>query len=219
MNAKTEVNAQVAADPRPPLLTRPLQPVINLIAAFPASVHLKLLAGFLATAVLLVGMGVNAAIILDRMNQRSQEITALQQQRDDARQMLYAVTVQMHYRAMALLTHDDTFNAKIATAKQTFAQILDRVERHQGPGMDAFFQSVRDSSTRFDAASAQVLSHTTAMAANTVPSRSICSGTWPAEASTNCGSTAAKNTIAFGLLTPTAIPSRRIRAMLLGCAA
>jgi signal transduction histidine kinase/ActR/RegA family two-component response regulator len=157
VNAKTEVNAQAAADPRPPLLTRPLQPVINLIAAFPASVHLKLLAGFLATAVLLVGMGVNAAIILDRMNQRSQEMTALQQQRDDARQMLYAVTVQMHYRAMALLTHDDTFNAKIATAKQTFAQILDRAQRHQGPGMDAFFQSVRDSSTRFDAASAQVL--------------------------------------------------------------
>jgi signal transduction histidine kinase/ActR/RegA family two-component response regulator len=157
VNAKTEVNAHAAADPRPPLLTRPLQPVINLIAAFPASVHLKLLAGFLATAVLLVGMGVNAAIILDRMNQRSQEITALQQQRDDARQMLYAVTVQMHYRAMALLTHDDTFNAKIATAKQTFAQILDRVARHQGPGMDAFFRSVRDSSTRFDAASAQVL--------------------------------------------------------------
>jgi len=158
LNANTEGNTQPAADLRLPLLTRPLQPVINLIAAFPASVHQKLLAGFLATAVLLVGMGVNAVIVLDRMNQRSQEITALQQQRDDARQMLYTVTVQMHYRAMALLTHDDTFNAKIATAKQTFAQILDRVQRHQGPGMQAFFQSVRDSSTRFDAASAQVLS-------------------------------------------------------------
>jgi signal transduction histidine kinase/ActR/RegA family two-component response regulator len=158
VSAKTDGNAQAAADLRLPLLTRPLQPVINVIAAFPASVHLKLLAGFLATAVLLVGMGVNAVIILDRMNQRSQEITALQQQRDDARQMLYAVTVQMHYRAMALLTHDDTFNAKIATAKQTFAQILARVQSHQGPGMEAFFQSVRDSSTRFDAASAEVLS-------------------------------------------------------------
>jgi signal transduction histidine kinase/ActR/RegA family two-component response regulator len=157
VSAKAEGNAQAPADLRPPRLTRPLQPGINLIAAFPASVHLKLLAGFLATAVLLVGMGVNAAIIVDRMNQRSQEITALQQQRDDARQMLYAVTVQMHYRAMALLTHDDTFNAELATAKQTFARILDRAQRNQAPGMEAFFQSVRDSSARFDAASAQVL--------------------------------------------------------------
>jgi len=58
------------------------------------------------------------------------------------------------------------------------------------------------------AATAHVLSHTTAMAANTVPSSSIWSGTWPAGASTNCGSTAAKKTIAFGLLTPTTKPSR-----------
>ena len=125
-------------DTQPPRLTRPLQPVLNMIAALPGSVHRKLLAGFLATAVLLVGMAANAVIILDRLNQQSQNVTALQQQRDEARQMLYSVTVQMHYRAMALLTHDDTYNAKIATAKQTFAHLLDQVERQAGPGMDAF---------------------------------------------------------------------------------
>ena len=69
------------------------------------------------------------------------------------------------------------------------------------------------------APSAQELSHSPAMATNVAPSSSICAGTWPACRSTNCGSTAAKNTIAFGLLTPTAIPSRTIRAMLFGSAA
>ena len=152
------MNARTMDDAEPPRLTRPLQPVLNMIAALPGNVHRKLLAGFLATALLLVGMGANAVIILDRLNQRSQEVTALQRQRDDARQMLYSVTVQMHYRAMALLTHDDTYNAKIATAKQNFARLLDEVQRQAGPGLNALFTRVQDSSTRFDGASAQVLS-------------------------------------------------------------
>ena len=42
-------------DVRLPSFTRPLQPLVDMVAATPASVHTKLLAGFLATAVLLIG--------------------------------------------------------------------------------------------------------------------------------------------------------------------
>jgi signal transduction histidine kinase/ActR/RegA family two-component response regulator len=145
------------SDVRLPRFTGPLHPLVNLVARMPGGVHVKLLAGFLATAVLLVGMAANSLVILDRMNHRSQEINGLQQQRDDSRQMLYSVTVQMHYRAMALLTRDNMYNVKIALEKQNFSRLLDRVEARQSPGQGDLFRSVRDSQTRFDAAGAQVL--------------------------------------------------------------
>src|SRR6266516_781008 len=60
------------------------------------------------------------------------------------------------------------------------------------------------------AATAQVLSDSSAIATNTSPNTSSCSDTWPASGATNCGSTAAKNTADFGLVTPTTNPSSTI---------
>src|SRR6202162_5018270 len=144
-------------DVKLPRFTRPLQPLVDMVAKAPASVHAKLLAGCLAAAVLLVGMAVFSVIIIDRLDQRSQDISRLQEKIDDTQQMLYAVTAQSHYRAMAFLTHDNTFNDKVTNEKRIFSQLLNRVEALSGPDQSAFFQSVRDSNARYDAASAQVL--------------------------------------------------------------
>ena len=65
------------------------------------------------------------------------------------------------------------------------------------------------------AAIAHALSDSNATPANTAPSNSSCCGMCPACRSTNCGSTAAKNTIAFGLPMPTMNPSLTRRATLL----
>ena len=65
------------------------------------------------------------------------------------------------------------------------------------------------------AAIAHALSDSNATPANTAPSNSSCCGMCPACRSTNCGSTAAKNTIAFGLPMPTMNPSLTRRARLL----
>ncbi|MDQ6721370.1 MAG: ATP-binding protein [Candidatus Dormibacteraeota bacterium] len=142
---------------RLPGVTRPLQPLVNLVAAIPGSVHTKLLAGFLATAALLVGMAGFSVIIIDRLDQRSQDISRLQEKIDDTQQMLYAVTAQSHYRAMAFLTKDNSFNDKVTNEKRIFAQLLSRVEALSGPGQSAFFRSVEASNSRYDVASAQVL--------------------------------------------------------------
>src|ERR1700694_1456723 len=142
---------------RLPGFTRPLQPLVNLVAAIPGSVHTKLLAGFLATAALLVGMAGFSVIIIDRLDQRSQDISRLQEKIDDTQQMLYAVTAQSHYRAMAFLTKDNSFNDKVTNQKRIFSQLLSRVEALSGPGQSAFFRSVEASNARYDAASAQVL--------------------------------------------------------------
>ena len=140
-----------------PRFTRPLQPLVDMVAKTPASLHTKLLAGFLATAVLLVGMAGFSVIIIDRLDQRSQDISRLQEKIDDTQQMLYAVTAQSHYRAMAFLTRDNTFNDKVTAEKRIFSQLLTRIEALSGPGQADFFRSVQDSNSRYDAASAQVL--------------------------------------------------------------
>jgi signal transduction histidine kinase/CheY-like chemotaxis protein len=151
------MSVRAADDSRLPRFARPLQPLVNMVAAIPGSVHTKLLAGFLATAVLLVGMAVFSVIIINRLDQRSQDISRLQEKIDDTQQMLYAVTAQSHYRAMAFLTHDNTFNDKVTNEKRIFSNLLSRVEALSGPDQAAFFQSVHDSNARYDAASAQVL--------------------------------------------------------------
>ena len=142
---------------RLPQLTRPLQPLVDIVAAIPGSVHRKLLAGFLITALLLVGMAAFSGVVIDRIDQRTHEIARLQEKIDDAQQMLYAVTAQSHYRAMALLMHDDSYNDKVLAQKREFARLLGQVEALSGPGQRDFFRSVKDSNARFDAASAEVV--------------------------------------------------------------
>jgi len=151
------MTARSADDVRLPWITRPFQPLVNLVAATPASVHTKLLAGFLATAVLLVAMAGFSVVIIERINQRSQEISRLQEKIDDTRQMLYAVTAQSHYRAMAFLTKDNTFNDKVTAQKAEFSRLLAAVETLSGGRNADIFRSVHDSNARYDAASAQVL--------------------------------------------------------------
>ncbi len=142
---------------RLPGLSRPLRPLVDLVARIKASVHVKLLSGFLAGAVLLLGMGIMSLIVIDRMSGQVRELELLEQRSDWARQMEYAVTAQSHYRAMALLTKDDTNNDKIANAKTTFAELLDKSAQAGGPDQALFFAKVRDANNRFTASSAQVL--------------------------------------------------------------
>jgi len=151
------MKVHASEDVRLPRFTRPLQPLVDLVAGIPGSVHAKLLAGFLATAVLLVGMAGFSVIIIDRLDQESQQISQLQSKIDDTQQMLYAVTAQMHYRAMAFLTRDNSYNDKVAFEKVVFSQLLKKVEALSGADQAGLFRSVEDSNSRFDAASAQVL--------------------------------------------------------------
>src|SRR5438309_9942893 len=73
------------------------RPLVDAIAGIPVSVHAKLLSGFLLGALLLLAMGVLSLVILDRMNQRVDELARLQEKVDRSRQMEYLVTAQSHY--------------------------------------------------------------------------------------------------------------------------
>lgn len=143
-----------------PRFTGILRPLVDGIAGIKASVHSKLLAGFLTGALLLLGMGVLSLVVIERMSQRVSELNRLETKVDLARQMEYEVTGQSHYRAMALLTKDSTNNDKIANAKQQFAANLDSIEKLSSPGdrpRAAFFAKVRDHNAQFAASNDKVL--------------------------------------------------------------
>lgn len=140
-----------------PPLARPLWPLVALVAGIRASIHAKLLLGFLVGAALLVGMGVLSLMVIDRMNQKVAEIALLEDKVDWSRRMEYQVTAQSHFRAMALLTKDDSNNGKIATAKQVFLEGLDRVEGISPPDASPFYRAVREANDRFAGSSARVL--------------------------------------------------------------
>jgi len=80
-----------------------------------------------------------------------------QEKVDRSRQMEYAVTAQSHFRAMALLTNDDSNNVKIANAKQGFVENLDAVDEVSPPDQDGFFTEVRETNARFARSGENVL--------------------------------------------------------------
>ena len=108
-----------ATSDQPP---RFLGPFVDAVARVKATVHHKLLAGFLVIALLLLSMGVVCVVVLERIDSQVVRLTLLSNQVNQAREMIYEVTAQSHYRAMALLTDptDPYWTDKIYAAKAEF---------------------------------------------------------------------------------------------------
>ena len=140
-------------DRLPPLI----RPAVDFIARIRATVHTKLLAAFLVIAVLLLGMGVMSILVIGRMNAQADELLRLQQLNTHAREAIYGVTAQSHFRAMALITRIDSWNDKIAVAKSAFTEDLDAIEAIGGPGVQASIDRMREIDGRFAEAGTEVL--------------------------------------------------------------
>ncbi len=156
VDATNRDRAGDVAEPRLPRFTGMLRPIVDAVARIDASVHRKLLFGFLTGAVLLVGMAILSLLIIARMNDRMTDIDGLQDKSSRAQQMLYLVTAQSHFRAMALLTEDDSYNVQIADAKRTFGELLEAMERAD-PAEASFFDEVRAANDEYAASSDAVL--------------------------------------------------------------
>ena len=140
-------------DQLPPLI----RPAVDRVSRIRATIHAKLLAGFMIIAVLLLAMGVTSVLVIRQMNDRANDQIELRNQSDLARQAIYAVTSQSHYRAMALTTFDDSWNDKITLAKDAFATDLDSIARIGGPGVLPSVDRMRAVDERYAAAGAEVL--------------------------------------------------------------
>jgi len=146
-----------ATDVRLPGPTRALAPLVDLVARLNTSVHMKLLSGFLFGALLLLGMGVLSLVVIGRMSDHVRQLERLEQRADWSNQMIYAVTSQSHFRAMALLTRDESNNDKIAAAKQTFADLLNRSQAAAGPEQALVFAQLRNANDRYTQAGEAIL--------------------------------------------------------------
>jgi class 3 adenylate cyclase/CHASE3 domain sensor protein len=163
-NGDVEHRATVAAsvdgpperdpDRLPPLI----RPAVDFIARIRATVHTKLLAGFLVIAVLLVGMGIMSIVVIGQMNGHANQLIELHRLSDLARQGIYGVTAQSHYRAMALITEVDTYNDRIDLAKASFVAQLDGIAEIGGPGVQESVDRLREIDQRFADASREVTS-------------------------------------------------------------
>src|SRR4051794_39033117 len=74
----SEGNGQAWDEAELPRIGAPLAPLIDGVARIRASIHRKLLAGFLVGAVLLFAMGVLSLLAIDRMSQEMERLSQLQ---------------------------------------------------------------------------------------------------------------------------------------------
>jgi signal transduction histidine kinase/CheY-like chemotaxis protein len=160
MQGATPQHKDIRADrgdgdqPQLPRLTRWLQPTVDAVARLPIGVHRKLLFGFLGGAATLLAMGVLSLVVIGRMDERIDELNLQEGQVSRAQQMLYDVTAQSHYRAMALLLFNtshseaDAYDAKIATAKKDFGRLLTLMERDD-PTEAATYATLRDANSDY----------------------------------------------------------------------
>jgi signal transduction histidine kinase len=149
-------------EPQLPRFTGWLRPAVDAVARIESSIHRKLLFGFLTGALLLVAMAVLSLLVIGRMDERMGALNTQAVKVSRARQMLYDVTAQSHYRAMALLLHKQQpgvaseFNDKVEAAKKDFSGLLQRM-RQDDPANDDFYRRLQVANRAYSTASARVL--------------------------------------------------------------
>lgn len=83
-------------------------------------------------------------------------ITGLHDQSDGAREMIYKITAQSHFRAMALLTQIDKWDDKIYAAKDGFAEGLTAVRAMNANADEPLLEELAAVNSRFEAESMSV---------------------------------------------------------------
>lgn len=138
-------------------LPRFLGPFVDAVARVRATVHAKLLAGYMVIAMLLLAMGLVSVVVVGRLDGQVETLSALNLQASQAREMIYAVTAQSHYRAMALLKLDDpTWTPKIYAAKNAFAEDLADMRTNGPAGEASLLDKVTSDNERYTASSDSV---------------------------------------------------------------
>ena len=159
-NRHSDDQQTMTSDPER-LPVRWVRPFVDMVARVRATIHTKLLTGFLLSALLLLAMGVLSILVINAMNRQMDRVIEVQEHKDLARQGIYAITAQSHYRAMALITHVDSWNDKIVVAKEDFvadmAAIRAGAEDHENQDLLVILDRIDGTNARYATASAEVL--------------------------------------------------------------
>src|SRR3989442_11520055 len=116
------------APPVVALLASPLGALVRAVARIRASVHVKLLAGFLLITLLFIAM---TAVSLRTFAQTARETNLLDQAHERvgwARQIEHALAMQMHFTSMTLLSQGSDPLSLILPENNRFNDTLARLE-------------------------------------------------------------------------------------------
>ena len=116
------------------LLTRlPLSLLVRWVARIQASVHTKLLGGYLLVVLLFIAMGALSLQTIARMSRQSQLLHQAHERVDSSRQIEHALAMQMNFIAMALLLKDENTIAHFLRENNRFNSILARLAEAAPP--------------------------------------------------------------------------------------
>jgi methyl-accepting chemotaxis protein len=132
---------------RPPI--RLLNPIVAWVARLRCSLHTKLLAGFLLVVLLFLAVVATVTYLTYRMEERTLGVARLAEEVARAGRIEYAVTAQMHYRAMALLTGDTSYDAKLVGARQDFSTHVGFLEGLEDAGGKGILSRLKEANIPF----------------------------------------------------------------------
>jgi len=107
---------------------RILNPFVGLVSRVPARVQAKLLAAFLAIAMLLIIVGAASLYVLSGVNERTEELVKLQRKIEAYRQVQHDMTSQLYSVASALISSDDPTLSSTLRQLNQFGYDVDRLE-------------------------------------------------------------------------------------------
>jgi signal transduction histidine kinase len=110
------------------LVSRSMSPFVELVSRVPARVQFKLLAAFLAIAMLLVMVGAVGLQVLSGVNQRVQELVKLQRKIEAYRQVQHDTTTQLYSVASALASADERTLSSTLRQLNQFGYDVDRLQ-------------------------------------------------------------------------------------------
>src|SRR5215471_2171782 len=107
---------------------RIMNPFVHLVARIPARVQSKLLAAFLAIAMLLIIVGAVGLQVLSGVNERTEELIKLQRKIEAYRQVQHDTTSQLYSVSSALLPSDDPTLSSTLRQLNQFGYDVDRLQ-------------------------------------------------------------------------------------------
>jgi signal transduction histidine kinase len=125
------------------LLASPLGALVRAVARVRASVHVKLLAGFLLITLLFMAMGVVSFQTVAGTSRQTDLLDQAHERVGWSRQIEHALAMQMHFTAMALLAQDDTTVSQILRENNRFNDTLARLETAARAEERALIQDIR----------------------------------------------------------------------------
>jgi signal transduction histidine kinase/HAMP domain-containing protein len=110
------------------LVSRFTSPLVGLVSRMPARVQFKLLAAFLAIAMLLIMVGAVGLNALSGVHQRAEELVKLQRKIEAYRQVQHDTTTQLYSVASALLSADERTLSSTLRQLNQFGYDVDRLQ-------------------------------------------------------------------------------------------